>query len=724
MKNETGEATKKSNAEIYAEIVKPGTLFSLYDKDYFTLGLDQDFTIYYCEKGATTLEIKQMSYDEAFQAVEKGVCLPKVDEDYILVDEGLLKENELIQYQKLKDAMDEIVRTYSLDFYYIISKTNKTHLKELAKSCEMSYRNFRFTLTRFMTSGMKYYSLLSRRSAVFGELRKRNKPYTYTKKTGRKVKDRHGNLIEQGIVLDENIKEEILAYSDLIAQGLSYSQAFDRYNAKWHVKPDAFQNGNFLLEDIDKRPTLRQFTHLISKNLEQKEKIMKQKGYLGYYNDHRPLTGDTMTGTSHPGDIVEIDAWEADVSLVSESNPKDSIGRPTLYLMVDRFTRMIVAYYVGLEVNSYQGLSSLFVNLCEDKEDLFKRYGFKNIERSKIPLPEAFIPNTVVTDNGSDFKSDDFRHALSALNIEHQIAPPRSGSAKGLVERTFGEFAHDHKDIFKGAGLIKKEYGSKHHEEAKLTISEYTRLIILAIIKHNMTTMTSYPIHDMDLLNKDVNLSPISLWNFFTKEKMLNPKALNDKADFFFSIMKKIKVTLNRFGIVFEGLVYDLGSDVKLHELQEEEKTSHLDFRLDPRDVSRLYYLDSGKIRWYELSKTKASNNPYFGVSYSEFKKIKAQIRDKNRAAAENNENIKATAKIVTDYMVDEAVEDKKQYGNEKNNVKNMRENRREEKYELARKEKIANYLDDDADNEDIIEQEDFLNINNASYDDFLESMI
>lgn len=723
MKKENGEIIEKSNSEIYVEIAKAGALFSLYDKDYFTLGIDEDYQIFYCEKGTTTLEIKSMTYDETIEFIEKKVISPKEDEDYLLVDETLLKEDELETYAKLKDAMGEIINTYSPDFSYLTSKTYKTHLKELAKNCNMSYRNFRLTLTRFMTSGMKHYALLSQRSAAFGDRRKRNKSYNYTKKTGRKARDHEGNIIVQGIIIDDKIKEGIIPYADLVAQGLSIPQAFTRYNTRHCVKEDAFQNGNVILLDKSERPTQTQFSRVIEEHLKTKDKIMGRKGYLGYYNDHRPLTGDTLTGTAHPGDIVEIDAWEADISLVRENNPTDVSGRPTLYLMVDRYTRMIVAFYVGFEVNSYQGLSSLFMNMVEDKEELFKRYGF-NIERNKIPLPEAFIPNTIVTDNGSDFKSDAFRDALSDLGIEHQIAPPRSGSAKGLVERIFGEFAHDHKDAFKGAGLIKKEYGSKHHEEATLNIKEYTRLLILAIVKHNFTTMTTYPLHDMDLINKNINLSPISLWNYYTKEKMLNPKTIYDKESFYFSIMKQIKVSLKREGIVFEGLIYDLGGDLKLHELQERENTKHLDFRLDPRDVDRLYYLDEGKLKWCELSKTKASNSPFFGISYSEAKSIKAKIRDKNRAAAESNEDLKATTTLLTDYLVDEAAQNKKQNTFEENDTKNIREKRKEEKYKRAKEEKIANHLEAPEEDEDVIEQEDYENINDTSYEDFLEQVM
>lgn len=721
MNEKTGEVTKKTNSQIFSDIARRGSLFNYYGKEYFTIGIDDKFNIYCCLKGSSVLEVTKISYDALFEAIEKKKTEILVDEDYLLVDEDLLKDDELEEYIALKSAMDEIVREYSPDFSYLESKTNKTHLKELAKKCGLPYRKFRQVITRFFTSGLKYYALLSKRSNAFGDRRKRNKPYNYTKKTGRKVRDSEGKVIEQGIIIDKKTKEDILAYTDLINQGLTVPQAFNRYNAKLNVKDNPYNDGNLLLVEKDKRPTFSQFRYIIENALGNKDKIIGRKGYVGYYNDHRPLTGDSLTNTSFPGDIVEIDAWEADISLVKTNQPDQVIGRPTIYLMVDRYTRMIVAFYVGFEVNSYQGLTSLFINLVDDKAEIFNKYGI-NVEREKIPLPEPFLPNLVVTDNGSDFKSKKFKDVLSSLGIEHEIAPPAAGSAKGTVERTFGEFALDHKDVFKGCGLIKKEYGSKHHEEATLNVDDYIRLFLLAIVKHNFKQMTNYPVHDTDLLDKNIDLSPFSLWQYYTKEKMQNPKSILDKESFYFNLMQRVKVSLNRNGLVFKGLEYDLGNNQKLLKLQEREKTKHLDFRLDPRDITRLYYQDEAKLMWCELNPNKAVNKPFFGLSLREFIDVQKQIKDKKREAIELNENLNATTTLLTDHLVKESVEEKKRNTFDKNKVKDIRVNRKEEKYERANEEKIANKLEDKL-VEEVKEDVDTNSMYSMTYEDFLVEM-
>ena len=53
-----------------------------------------------------------------------------------------------------------------------------------------------------------------------------------------------------------------------------------------------------------------------------------------------------------PGDLWEVDECEIDLSLVSVENPSVTVGRPIVYVMIDVYTRMIVAYSVAFDNNS------------------------------------------------------------------------------------------------------------------------------------------------------------------------------------------------------------------------------------------------------------------------------------------------------------------------------------------------------------------------------------
>lgn len=693
-KRKTGvEENKKSSAEIYQALIVQGACFSYKKELFHTLGVDEDKNIYFCKKGSTKLDINSFDLNAFLTAIENGK-IKEEDDEYTVVDEDLLVGDELEEYTKLKDAMNEIIKTYGPSYSYIVSKTNKDHLKALAENAGMPYDKFRRTLTRFLTHGLKSYALLSKRSVVFDSKRKRPDGYNYTKKTGRKPIKQNGLIVNQGVPITDEIKEDFKPFVDMVRGGLPVTKAFNRYNLTHHLR-DENDGGFGVLVDVDKRPTLNQFRHYVNNCLDRKAKLIGSKGSIDYYNNHRVITSDTVYGASHPGDIVEIDAWEADVSLLMRGTSDVVISRPTLYLMVDRFTRLICAFSIGYEVNSYIGLSSLFMNLAEEKSEILKRYKLEKDE-SMVSLPAPFIPNTVVTDNGSDFKSIAFNKFVTSMGISHQIAPPGAGSAKGLVERTFGELAMDHKDILKGAGLITKEYNSDHHKKACLDLDSYVKLIITAIIKHNFHAMGTYPTKDMELLEENFVLSPKNIWDYYTEKKLMRPRSISDKSTFLFNLMERVKVSINRNGIIYKGLYYSSSSDYSLQALQERDKTNHMDFRIDPRNVDRLYYLKDGVLSWCPINPNKSSNLKYMGISFKEYEELKQKEKDKIREGKEFNEHLQAASTMISDSIVNEAKSKQKTESFEKNDMESIRRNRKEEKLKRAYENRIATKLEDD----------------------------
>lgn len=723
---QTGESTEKSISQILAKVLEPGTLFTLFDKSYFTIGVDKVMDIYYVKKGAKFLDIKKLEYEEILDAVEKGSLFPIVDEDYLVVDENLLKDEELERFYRLKECMMDIVRLYGPHFSYLNSKKTKDDLRAYAKECGLTYRVFREKINRFFTSGMKSYALLSKRSEVYGDKRRRDKKYDYKEKPGRKAKDKNGNSISQGVIVTKDMENQMLPFVDLVlTKNKTTREAFTRYNQHMELNVHSGVGGK-VLKAVDERPTYHQFNYLVKKHVNKKDKLIAQKGYFDYYNDYRPLDGDTITVSGGPGDIVEIDAWEADVSLVRRNNRNEVISRPTLYLMVDSYTKMIVAYSIGFEVNSYIGASSLFMNLVEDKYELLQSFGY-NPSDEMVPFPDPFIPNIVVTDNGSDFKSKDFANFLQGIGVEHQIAPPRAGSAKGNVERTFAEFSKNHIDGFAGYGLITTEYNSKHHEEACMTLEEYEKQIVLAIVYHNLKHMKAYPYHDIELLEKDVPTTPMHLWNFYTKHKGNRPRPVVDKKAYYFSLMKEVTATINRNGIEFDGLLYSVGSDDTLRELQAKDKSTKKRFRMDPRDVSRLYYLDNGELLYCSLNLNKAQNLAVRGFTYPQYQEFKKNIKDQNRLGNERNENLDVITNVRRDVQLYETIENNRLSSFGPNYTKNIKENRKMEKHERAAENRIFNKINgaypiEEYSAKEIDNQKNYLS-ENHSYDELLEQL-
>lgn len=68
------------------------------------------------------------------------------------------------------------------------------------------------------------------------------------------------------------------------------------------------------------RPTYNQFYYYCHKHITEQEMDLIKTSAAEQRNNKRLITSDSLHGVLGPGDMVEIDACEADVSLVSTAD--------------------------------------------------------------------------------------------------------------------------------------------------------------------------------------------------------------------------------------------------------------------------------------------------------------------------------------------------------------------------------------------------------------------
>ena len=122
-------------------------------------------------------------------------------------------------------------------------------------------------------------------------------------------------------------------------------------------------------------PSMQQFRRLAKKLLPEEMVKRSRKGDAAFELNHRPKTGSLQHETYTVGDAYEIDATIADIFIVSSRNRAIIIGKPTLYLVFDRKSWLIVGFYVGLENPSWPAAMQAIKSIAEDKDQLCRRYG-------------------------------------------------------------------------------------------------------------------------------------------------------------------------------------------------------------------------------------------------------------------------------------------------------------------------------------------------------------
>lgn len=229
-----------------------------------------------------------------------------------------------------------------------------------------------------------------------------------------------------------------------------------------------------------------------------------------YRNDKRLLLSDSLKGVYGPGDCVEIDECEVDISLVSSVNHEDTVGRPILYFMVDIYTRAIIAFSVSFENNSTLGLTTCLMNLSDDKVKFCQEYGIETSADDWVP---GFIPKRIRCDRGAEYRGKRAEQVFNELGITRELVSPATGSLKGVVEHMFYQFHQDINPHTEGIGQIQKRYDSKHHQQATLDIHDFTAMVIAFVLKHNHSYMDQYP-RTKDMYAENIVPTPIDLWRY------------------------------------------------------------------------------------------------------------------------------------------------------------------------------------------------------------------
>jgi len=174
-------------------------------------------------------------------------------------------------------------------------------------------------------------------------------------------------------------------------------------------------------------PSLKTFRAEIKRETSPEELKKAREGDKAGYDLEVPylsLERDTPRHGTRPFALAHIDHTQLDLQCVNEANDME-MGKPWLTVMIDAFTRMILAWIITFDEPSYRSCM-LVIRDC--------------VRRHKR------VPQTVVSDQGSDFKSAYYDQLLAYLSVHKRQRPagkPRSGN---VIERFFGvknsEFTH------------------------------------------------------------------------------------------------------------------------------------------------------------------------------------------------------------------------------------------------------------------------------------------
>ena len=667
--------------------VQVGDIVKIEDKRFRVLYLSEKICSI-CELDTTKLNIVPISFDILFTGIKAQKYIVESEHESLdIVDRRKFRNRSAdIRTINRMYICKQVALAYAPTYLDLSGTQHKELIEQLMKTYNISRSSMWRLLRRYFQSGMKEISVVRKK--------REEKPQgrSYQKKTGRPCQ--YG--VQTGCILDKRCYMAFDAAIDFYKSGRAktFRTAYDMMNRE-HFTSVTMENGivREVLLPIDRRPTYRQFTYYASKQLSpvELEEIKTSKREIR--NDKRLLQGQGSYGAEYPGEKVEVDALSFDNELVSMMDRSQDIGRPIVYAMRDVLTHAIVAISVGFNDNSNLGLSALMLNLGDDKVAYCRRYGIELDDRRL--WPSNFLPQMIYADRGADFKSHGFGRICNELGIERHLVTGASGSLKGTIESLFHQLHSMINPHTEHNGLIEKRYDSSHHKAATLTIEEFTRMLIVCVITYNQENMENYSPR-LEEIQNNIESAPAKLWQYYAKAKGA-PRPITDTAAYLWHILTPGQAKISRMGIELNGLRYAVSDDKylldKMFTLQNRKEK--IDVRYDPRDNSRLYYVNvDSKLSIASLMEDIGYQNDVKGWTIDETKRFFAYKKKQNLESRQTKDQIRLDRYTALTNIMDEAKEKQKQEVSGSIHSKDLREARAVEKELHNRSNNISQRLD------------------------------
>lgn len=343
---------------------------------------------------------------------------------------------------------------------------------------------------------------------------------------------------------------------------------------------------------------------------------LQARGFKELASNKFTPTPGSFPGADFPLAVVQIDHTPVDLMLVDDVHRKP-IGRPWITLAIDVYSRMVTGYYL-----SFDPPSETSVGMC--------------VAHSILPKEEWLLAHDVNarwdvwgvmakihSDNGSDFRTNNFQLSCLAHGIVHEFRPVKVPRYGAHIERLLGTFMkelHDLPGTTFSSIEEKGEYDSEKH--AVMTKSEFERWLVLLICKryHNHPHAT-------------LGMPPVRQWEIgiFGNEEFPGvglPPRIAERMALMLDFLPSFRRTLQAYGVAIDGLRYYadvLRPHINAADDKDPKRKRQFLFRRDPRDISVIWFYDETLKEYFRIN---FANQQLPPMSLWEYR----AVREKKRA--------------------------------------------------------------------------------------------
>lgn len=283
--------------------------------------------------------------------------------------------------------------------------------------------------------------------------------------------------------LEKGIAEIALAY-------LRQSDNHSRRGLYEHLVRTKFSfiNGTGEREDNpeDKRPTRRQVRYIVDKVDDPVSALRRKLSPATMANDKEAKLGSRLIDAHYAGHIYEIDSTILDLWVVDRKDKSVVLGKPTLYLIIDVFSRLLVGFHVTLDPPSWAGACAA-LNSLVDRRGQCERAKFTRYDE-ELDCADGVVGQVLRADRGKDVANNGTIEFARDIKRSWENTAGKRGSLKGTVECQFKlihvELKHDNAGYVAPSGYYKRT-GKGYRFDCKLNLDELRRKLFAMQNLHN-----------------------------------------------------------------------------------------------------------------------------------------------------------------------------------------------------------------------------------------------
>ena len=339
-------------------------------------------------------------------------------------------------------------------------------------------------------------------------------------------------------------------------------------------------------------PSFNQFRYFYRTYKTFPEKLRAKTPDLQYDKDKRTLHGTVYDIVHGVGQIYEIDSTVTSVYLVSEQDRKRLIGQPTLYVVTDVYSRVIVGVHVAIEAAQFETAAAALAVAIGDKKPILDVFsdGLQPVDWNI-----SGIPSMLAADN-AELSGRQIESFCRSCSVQISNTKAYRGDQKGVVERTLGLVQERIDPVIEAKASesrLKKEGRKDNRGKASLTLSDYLKIILNAVMDLNNRVLCDPPPD----YPAELDPTPIAVWNWCHRpgggRSFLRRAPKQDILRQ--SLMPRFDATISREGIKAQRITYDCERARELGWFERDRNAPRPEagqLAIDPNNVGSAWYFE------------------------------------------------------------------------------------------------------------------------------------